>query len=149
VHDLRLTLSSTRTAFSPRSAKFAVVIASAAVAVAMTTGTPGPARATVTAQPTPQQVARKMLGSFGWARGQYKYLNWLWTAESGWNVSAVNPSTGAYGIPQAVPGAKMATAGPDWRTDAATQIRWGLTYISGSYGSPRAAWLHEAADGWY
>jgi hypothetical protein len=90
-----------------------------------------------------------MLRSFGWTSRQFKYLNWLWSAESSWNVSAFNPSTGAYGIPQAVPGAKMASTGPDWQTDAATQIRWGLTYIAAAYGSPRGAWQHEAADGWY
>lgn len=100
-------------------------------------------------QPTPQRVARKMLRSFGWTARQVKYLIWLWDAESSWNVFAENPSTGAYGIPQAVPGSKMSAAGPDWRTDAATQIRWGLTYISQSYGSPRSAWEHELAYGWY
>lgn len=207
MHDRRLTLSSIRTAFSPKSAKLAAVaavVAGSALAVAALTGaaaapacpahlgdlaraappevthlaraTPpeaahlaqaapgqaGPAadpalplegRTAVLAgdpaQPAPQQIARNMLRSYGWTPRQFKYLNWLWTAESNWSVSAVNPSTGAYGIAQAVPGAKMAGAGPDWQADAATQIRWGLTYIAAFYGSPRAAWEHEAADGWY
>ncbi len=100
-------------------------------------------------QQTPQQIAKKMLSSFGWTSRQFKYLDLLWEAESGWSVSAENPSTGAYGIPQAVPGSKMSSAGPDWQTDATTQIRWGLGYISAAYGSPRAAWEHEVADGWY
>jgi resuscitation-promoting factor RpfB len=64
-------------------------------------------------------------------------------------VYAQNPYSGAYGIPQALPGAKMATAGPDWRTSARTQIRWGLRYIRGTYGSPLRAWDHEVAYGWY
>jgi len=90
-----------------------------------------------------------MLHSYGWRLRQFRYLVQLWNSESSWNVYAQNPYSGAYGIPQAVPGSKMASAGPDWRTDAATQIRWGLGYIKQSYGSPRLAWLHEAADGWY
>ena len=69
--------------------------------------------------------------------------------ESGWNVYASNPTSGAYGIPQALPGSKMASAGADWQTDAATQIRWGLGYIQSTYGSPCGAWAHEQADGWY
>jgi hypothetical protein len=100
-------------------------------------------------QQAPQQIARKMLHSFGWTWRQFKYLNLLWDAESSWNVSAENPSTGAFGIPQAVPGSKMSAAGPDWQTDAATQIRWGLGYISAAYGSPRSAWEHEVTYGWY
>ena len=104
---------------------------------------------TVPNQQAPQQIARKMLHSFGWTWRQFRYLNLLWEAESSWNVSAENPSTGAYGIPQAVPGAKMSAAGPGWQTDAATQIRWGLGYISAAYGSPRGAWEHEVTYGWY
>jgi hypothetical protein len=98
---------------------------------------------------TPRQIARQMLGSFGWSQRQFRYLNWLWNAESGWNVYAENPYSGAYGIPQADPGAKMAAAGPDWPGNATTQIRWGLRYIRSTYGSPRLAWDHEVADGWY
>jgi hypothetical protein len=90
-----------------------------------------------------------MLGSYGWSSSQFSCLDPLWNQESGWNVYATNPSSHAYGIPQALPGSKMASAGPDWQTDAATQIRWGLGYIKGSYGSPCGAWAHEQADGWY
>jgi hypothetical protein len=96
-----------------------------------------------------QQIAMGMLGSYGWSSSQFSCLNSLWNEESGWNVYATNPSSGAYGIPQALPGSKMASAGPDWQTDAATQIRWGLTYIKSLYGSPCGAWAHEEADGWY
>jgi hypothetical protein len=96
-----------------------------------------------------QQIAMGMLGSYGWSSSQFSCLSSLWNEESGWNVYATNPSSGAYGIPQALPGSKMASAGPDWQTDAATQIRWGLTYIKSQYGSPCGAWAHEEADGWY
>ena len=89
-----------------------------------------------------------MLGSYGWSSSEFGCLVSLWNTESGWDVHASNPS-GAYGIPQALPGWKMASAGPDWQTDAATQIRWGLGYIKGTYGSPCGAWAHEQADGWY
>jgi hypothetical protein len=98
---------------------------------------------------SPQQTAMAMLGSYGWPSSEFSCLDSLWNVESGWNVYATNPSSGAYGIPQALPGSKMASAGPDWQSDAATQIRWGLGYIQGTYGSPCAAWAHEQADGWY
>jgi resuscitation-promoting factor RpfB len=98
---------------------------------------------------TPRQIARQMLPSFGWTQRQFPYLNWLWNRESGWNKFAENPYSGAYGIPQALPGAKMASAGPNWRSNARTQIRWGLRYIRSRYGSPRWAWAHEVAYGWY
>ena len=67
-----------------------------------------------------------MLGSYGWSSSQFSCLQPLWNQESGWNVTASNPTSGAYGIPQALPGSKMASAGADWQTSAATQIRWGL-----------------------
>jgi hypothetical protein len=98
---------------------------------------------------SPQQVARQMLGRFSWSSSQFSCLEPLWERESGWDVTAENPSSGAYGIPQALSGSLMASAGPGWQTDAATQIRWGLTYIQGRYGSPCGAWAHEEADGWY
>ena len=106
----------------------------------------------VAVQPVPagtaQQIAAGMLAKYGWA-GQFSCLDSLWQEESGWNVYAENPTSGAYGIPQALPGSKMASAGADWQTSAATQISWGLSYIQGSYGSPCAAWGHEEAFGWY
>ncbi len=97
---------------------------------------------------SPEQIAESMLRSFGWSSGQFSCLYPLWEHESGWSVTAANPD-GAYGIPQALPGAKMASAGPDWQTNAATQIRWGLEYIRSMYGSPCGAWGHEQATGWY
>ena len=121
------------------------------------------AQNTATAQPTPsatasaapvasgspQQIAQAMLASFGWSSSQFSCLDPLWAHESGWSVTAYNAGSGAYGIPQALPGSRMASAGPDWQTNAATQIRWGLEYIQGTYGSPCAAWDHEQATGWY
>jgi peptidoglycan DL-endopeptidase CwlO len=114
---------------------------------------PGAARGSIVllaAARTPRQIARAMLPTFHWSAGrQFKYLNWLWERESGWNKYAYNPYSGAYGIPQALPGSKMASAGPHWRSNAATQIRWGLRYIKARYGSPRRAWNHSQATGWY
>jgi hypothetical protein len=105
--------------------------------------------AVTTASGSPQQIAEQMLSQYGWSSSQFSCLDPLWTQESGWNVYAENPSSGAYGIAQALPGSEMASAGSDWESDAATQIRWGLTYITDRYGSPCAAWAHEEADGWY
>lgn len=98
---------------------------------------------------SPQQIAMAMLPSFGWSSSEFSCLNDLWERESGWNAYASNPTSGAYGIPQALPGSKMATAGADWQTNPATQIRWGLGYIQASYGSPCGAWAHETSSGWY
>jgi len=98
---------------------------------------------------SPQQIAAAMLGSFGWSSSEFGCLQSLWNAESGWNPSATNPISGAYGIPQALPGSKMASAGPDWQTNPATQIKWGLGYIQQVYGSPCAAWSHQQSTGWY
>ncbi len=98
---------------------------------------------------SPQRIARSMLGSYGWSSGQFFCLDSLWNAESGWNPAASNPSSGAYGIPQALPGWKMASAGADWQSNPATQIRWGLGYIQSLYGSPCGAWAHEESAGWY
>jgi len=96
----------------------------------------------------PKGYARQLLSSRGEA-GQFGCLDSLWGRESGWQVSASNASSGAYGIPQDLPGSKMASVGPDWQSNAATQIQWGLGYIDGRYGSPCAAWSHSQANGWY
>jgi hypothetical protein len=98
---------------------------------------------------SPRQIAQAMLGSFGWSAGQFSCLDPLWAHESGWSVTAENAGSGAYGIPQALPGSRMASAGANWQTSAATQIKWGLDYIKGTYGSPCGAWAHEGATGWY
>lgn len=95
-------------------------------------------------------TAREMASSrYGWGDDQFSCLSSLWTKESGWNYQAYNADGGATGIPQALPGSKMASAGSDWQTNAATQIAWGLEYIAGSYGSPCSAWSHSQAMNWY
>jgi len=96
-----------------------------------------------------QATARDMLASRGWGDDQFSCLVSLWNKESGWNYKAYNSGSGAYGIPQALPGSKMASAGADWQTNAATQISWGLGYISGRYGTPCGAWGHSQSNGWY
>lgn len=125
---------------------------------------------TVTAPPPPAAASRKARSSApsaavpdpgsaqayafgavearGWGEDQYNCLVSLWNRESGWRVNASNAS-GAYGIPQALPGSKMASAGADWETNAGTQIEWGLGYVTGRYGTPCGAWAHSEDDGWY
>jgi hypothetical protein len=116
-------------------------------------GSGGPSPVTVS-MPAPdpgsaQSIAYNMLSSFGWSpSAQYGCLDDMWDRESGWRYNAENAS-GAYGIPQALPGSKMASAGADWETNPATQIKWGLGYIQGRYGSPCAAWSFWQANGWY
>jgi len=85
----------------------------------------------------------------GFEIDQFPCLDKLWTKESGWNHQAQNSSSGAYGIPQALPGNKMATVGDDWQNNPATQIEWGLGYIEGRYGTPCSAWSHSQNVGWY
>ena len=97
----------------------------------------------------PWQIAGSLMPAYHWTSWQFHYLNLLWMRESGWNRFAYNHSSGAYGIPQAVPGDKMAAAGPDWRTSARTQIIWGMGYIRSRYGDPWNAWQHELRYGWY
>lgn len=99
---------------------------------------------------TPRRIAQAMLvHRFGWKAWQFKYLNRLWAIESGWDRYASNPYSGAYGIPQAVPGSKMASAGPGWQWNARTQIRWGMRYIQARYRTPYWAWRQQRAYGWY
>ncbi len=90
-----------------------------------------------------------MLPAYGWDSSQFACLDQLWIGESNWDHTATNPTSGAYGIPQALPPGKMSTAGPDWRTNPATQIEWGLKYISLSYGTPCSANQFKLANGWY
>ncbi|WP_090932762.1 lytic transglycosylase domain-containing protein [Nonomuraea jiangxiensis] len=94
-------------------------------------------------------TAKAMLAGMGWGGDQWGCLEALWTKESGWNERAMNRYSGAYGIPQSLPGSKMASAGSDWQTNAATQIKWGLGYIKGRYGTPCGAWGHSQSVGWY
>ena len=112
-------------------------------------GGPAVTRQVDVAQGDPHDIARALMPQFGFSADQFGCLDSLWTRESGWNPSASNPSSGAYGIPQSLPGSKMASAGSDWQTNPATQIEWGLGYIRDSYGSPCGAWGHSESYGWY
>ncbi len=96
-----------------------------------------------------QLTACQLLPSYGFATSEMAALVPMWTKESNWSTSARNPSSGAYGIPQALPGDKMASVAADWRTNPATQIKWGLGYIKDRYGTPSAAWAFWQAHNWY
>jgi len=98
---------------------------------------------------TAQAIAYNMVMARGWGAGEFDCLVHLWNRESGWNVYAHNASSGAYGIPQSLPGDKMASAGADWATNPATQITWGLGYIQSRYQTPCGAWAASEAQGWY
>ncbi|WP_432503009.1 aggregation-promoting factor C-terminal-like domain-containing protein [Kineococcus arenarius] len=107
------------------------------------------AEAARSAQRDPRSVARAMVAERGWGESQFSCLDSLWTKESGWQWDADNPTSSAYGIPQALPGSKMASAGADWETNPVTQISWGLQYIENRYGTPCSAWSHSKANNWY
>ncbi len=125
------------------------------------TASPTPKRTTQTAKPVPaipagcssysgnQLIACQLLPSFGFSTSEMSALVPMWNNESGWNENAENPSSGAYGIPQALPGDKMASVAPDWQTNPATQIKWGLGYIKDRYGTPSQAWAFWQANNWY
>jgi len=119
----------------------APVAAAAGSHTAPAAGTPDPGSA--------KAIAHDMVMAKGWDEKQYDCLVALWNKESHWNIYAFNAGSGAYGIPQAVPGNKMATAGGDWKTSAKTQITWGLGYIQGRYVNPCGAWTHSQNKGWY
>lgn len=113
----------------------------AARAGAPAAGTPDPGSA--------KAIAAELVSARGWGTEQYDCLVALWQKESGWNVFAYNESSGAYGIPQSLPGSKMATVGADWETNPATQITWGLNYIQDRYGNPCGAYASSQSRGWY
>ena len=97
----------------------------------------------------PREIAKALLSEFGFSQDQFGCLDSLYVSESGWRVNADNPTSSAYGIPQALPGEKMASAGADWATNPVTQIRWGLGYIQDRYGSPCGAWSFKQGNNWY
>ena len=98
----------------------------------------------------PREIARQILkNKFGYGSSQFDCFDNIIMRESKWDINATNPSSGAYGIPQALPGSKMASEGSDWRTNPATQIIWGIEYMKDRYGSPCAAWSFKSAHGWY
>ena len=93
---------------------------------------------------SPQQIAAQIVPA-----GQLASFSEIIFHESGWNVEAVNPSSGSYGLGQALPASKMASEGADWRTNPVTQIKWALNYMDSRYGSPNAAWQFWQAHNWY
>jgi murein DD-endopeptidase MepM/ murein hydrolase activator NlpD len=97
----------------------------------------------------PRGVARVLVAEKGWNSEQFSCLDSLWTKESGWKHTADNPTSSAYGIPQALPGSKMSSFGDDWATNPVTQITWGLHYIDTVYGTPCSAWAHSRSHNWY
>jgi hypothetical protein len=139
-------------ASKPATVNPAQVIASQSAAAAAANGSSSSGGVSAPA-PDPgaaQSTAFSMLPSFGFSQStQWTCLLDLWNRESGWIYDALNPVSGAYGIPQSLPAYKMASAGADWQTDPTTQIRWGLGYISQTYGTPCNAWAHEEDYGWY
>jgi resuscitation-promoting factor RpfB len=137
------------------------IIARGALGCAVALGSCAPGRAATFADHGPagqrdpavvdrnRVLAVALMTPLGWSDRQWTCLDRLWRRESHWNHRARNHESGAYGIPQALPAGKMASAGTDWRTSPVTQIRWGLTYIARRYGTPCAALGHSAAAGWY
>ena len=98
---------------------------------------------------TSRAIGLEMVLAHGWSESEFACLDELWSRESGWRVNAANSSSGAYGIPQALPGSKMATAGADWETNPRTQIAWGLGYVEGRYSTPCGAWAFFQSHNWY
>jgi len=99
---------------------------------------------------SPKSIAKQILkNKYGYGSGQFSCFDNIIMRESMWDINATNASSGAYGIPQALPGSKMATIGSDWRTNPATQIIWGIEYMKDRYGSPCGAWGFKSSHGWY
>ena len=122
------------------------VVEAAMVAKRAAGTSPGPTTAATAAA---KEWAAREVRRMGWEPVQFTCLDKLWTRESGWNPRADNPTSTAYGIPQSLPGSKMASAGADWRTNPETQMAWGLGYIKARYGDPCHAWAHSESDNWY
>lgn len=97
-----------------------------------------------------RHLGSQMAAQRGWTGSQWNCLNALWQKESGWSHTIWNKQgSGAYGIPQALPGSKMSSHGSDWKTNPRVQIAWGLDYVAGRYGTPCGAWSHSQRRGWY
>ena len=96
-----------------------------------------------------KEFAYSLVNKNNWGRDQYSCLVALWERESNWRWDAMNKSSGAYGIPQSLPGRKMAEMGADWATNPETQVRWGISYIKSRYGAPCGAMAHSNKFNWY
>jgi transglycosylase-like protein with SLT domain len=127
---------------SPKKALATAAVAAAATGMLLGSGT---AQAATGSPSNAQAIAHQMIPD----AAQYDAFNKIVSHESGWNMHATNASSGAYGLVQALPGSKMASAGSDWKTNPATQIKWGLDYMNSRYGSPAAAWNFWSTHHWY
>ena len=135
---------------SPSPAKAATTATRRASPTATrSTAKPAPAPAGCGSYSGNRLTACRLLSSYGFSTRQMPALDQLWTHESNWRHTASNPSSGAYGIPQALPGSKMGSVASDWRTNPTTQIRWGLGYIKQVYRTPASAWAHFQSHNWY
>ena len=137
-----MSVSFIRRIASPKKALTGAVVAAAAAGMTLAAA---PAQAATTSASSAQTIAHKMIPD----AAQYTAFSKIVEHESGWNVSATNSSSGAYGLVQALPGSKMSSAGSDWKTNPKTQIKWGLDYMNSRYGSPAGAWNFWQANGWY
>ncbi|MCF3135166.1 transglycosylase SLT domain-containing protein [Streptomyces olivochromogenes] len=137
-----MSVSFIRRIASPKKALTTAALAAATTGMIMAAA---PAQAATTSTSSAQSIAHKMIPD----AAQYTAFSKIVEHESGWNISATNSSSGAYGLVQALPGSKMASAGSDWKTNPATQIKWGLDYMNSRYGSPADAWNFWQANGWY
>ncbi|MGO4535520.1 hypothetical protein [Leifsonia sp. 2MCAF36] len=154
---LRATIDQTQSATNALAAagaeadrKAAAAQAAAAAAAAAAAQAAQAAQANANTVDGAKAAAASIASSqYGWGSDQFSCLDKLWTRESGWNYQASNSGSGATGIPQALPGSKMASFGSDWETNATTQIKWGLDYIARGYGTPCGAWGHSESFNWY
>jgi hypothetical protein len=137
----------------PVSGKFVASVVAAGIALAVLHGhvpAGSGGGAMLTSASSNVALGQQLASAYGWGSGaEWTCLDELWTRESGWRMVWNYQGSGAYGIPQALPASKMAAAGPDYMTNPATQIRWGLGYVRSVYGDPCTAWAHEQADNWY
>ncbi|OQR61297.1 hypothetical protein B6E66_25410 [Streptomyces maremycinicus] len=138
-----MSVSVIRRIASPKKALTGIAVAAATAGMALSAAPAHAATPSSAAQA--QAIAHKMIPN----AAQYKAFSNIVKHESGWNVTATNASSGAYGLVQALPASKMASAGSDWKSNAKTQIKWGLDYMNSRYGSPVAAWNFWQANGWY
>ncbi|GHD98273.1 transglycosylase SLT domain-containing protein [Streptomyces alanosinicus] len=137
-----MSVSFIRRIASPKKALTVAAVAAATAGMALSAA---PAQAAPASASSAQAIAKKMIPD----AAQFNAFSKIVSHESGWNPSATNSSSGAYGLVQALPGSKMASAGADWKTNPATQIKWGLDYMNSRYGSPVKAWSFWQANGWY
>jgi hypothetical protein len=130
---------------APKKALTAAAVAAATAGMALTAAPAQAATASTDSAAEAKAIAHQLIPD----AAQYHAFASIVEHESGWDVDATNASSGAYGLVQALPGSKMASAGADWQTNAATQIKWGLDYMKSRYGSPVGAWNFWQANGWY